>query len=114
MRIATMELPTTLLLAAAIVAFVGYPAAFLYTFTTRARDERMRRALTTFAAAGTAIVGLLTIARGFICQTRTCIDCIGSCTAYWIVAIAGLVVAENLLLIEAMRRLQNRGGPGPE
>jgi cytochrome bd-type quinol oxidase subunit 2 len=106
-----MELPTTLLLAAAIVAFVGYPAAFLYTLTTRARDERMRRALTTFAAAGTTIVALLTIVRALICRSRNCSDCIGSCTAYWIIAIAGFVVAENLLLIEVLRRLQNRGDP---
>lgn len=103
-----MELPTTLLLAAAIVAFIGYPAAFLYTLRTATHDERMRRALTTFAAGGTAIVGLLTIARAVICHARPCVDCIFSCTAYWIVAIAALVVAENLLLLEVFRRLQNR------
>jgi hypothetical protein len=78
-----MKLPTTLLLAAAIVAFVGYPAAFIYTLTTRARDERMRRALTTFAAGGMAIVGLLTIVRVLVCQAHPCLDCIASCAAYW-------------------------------
>jgi hypothetical protein len=46
----------------------------------------------------------LTIARALLCHD----DPGRACAVYWIVAIVGLVVAENLLLLEVIRRLQNR------
>jgi hypothetical protein len=91
----------SILFLTALVVFLGYPIAFVYSLRAHESGERIRRALTTVSATGLAVVSLLVGQSGVVqepgCATLRCIGYAG-CAAI------GIGFSLFLILLEGTRR----------
>lgn len=85
----------------ALVAFLGYPVAFVYSFRAREKSERIRRALTTISATGLAVVSLIIVQTGVL-QDPGCAAI--RCLAYEGCAALAFAGSLFLIVLEGTRR----------